>query len=347
MLNVIVCAGFLFTGYSYVIPPVEHPTIALANFAFPGFAVGVFLFLFLWLFFSKKYSLISLFTLIVGYVPMQKYAPVTSPDEEPAEKPLKIISYNVHTFHDPLIEGADTGTIYKVIEYLHEIDADIICLQEAYLKPETREKLEPHFKYIDTYGKDDKGTAVTVLSKTPIKKCEPIAYDSDNNLSACFYVEYQGKTLRVINNHFESIHIKSEDRQDFKAYMKNAFEDEESMQGSKRIFSFIRDAAVKRQPQAEAVAKVIGDNAKNTIVVGDFNDPPLSYSHYLIDQKLTDCYAKRGLFTGFSYTNNAMYVRIDHAFCSDDFEVVKCYVDNTVDFSDHYPIITYLTRVEK
>ena len=96
--------------------------------------------------------------------------------------------------------------------------------------------------------------------------------------------------------------------------------------------------------QAETVAETIGSNPKNTIVLGDFNDTPLSYTHHLFDQKLNDCYAERGVLMGFSYVNHGMFVRIDHTFCSDDFETVKCYVDNSAAYSDHYPIITYLKR---
>lgn len=345
-LNVILCIGFLFSGYSYVIPPMEHPTLSLVNFAFPFFAICVFLFMAFWLFCKKRYTLISLVTLIAGYIPMNKYAPITPQEDKVPENSLKIISYNVHCFQTPDAVN-DTVTFGKLIEYLVDVDADIVCLQEAYLRGDNKERLQAVYKYVETYQNDALGTAVTCLSKTPIVKVEPIEYESKGNLSACFYVKYQGKMLRVMNNHLESIKLKSTDKEKFKGYVKDALENDESREGSKRIADYIRKAAKERQPQAEMLAELIGDDAKNTIVVGDFNDTPLSYCHYLIDQKLTDCYAKRGLFMGFSYTNNGMYVRIDHTFCSDDFEVVKCYVDNTVDYSDHYPIITNLARAEK
>ena len=41
---------------------------------------------------------------------------------------------------------------------------------------------------------------------------------------------------------------------------------------------------------------------------------------------------------------DAIYVRIDHAFCSQDFKPFAFKVDNTVPFSDHYPMIGYLKR---
>lgn len=345
-LNVILCIGFLFSGYSYVIPPMEHPTLALANFLFPFFAICVFLFMAFWLFCKKRYTLISLVTLIAGYIPMNKYAPITPQEDRTPENSLKIISYNVHGFHTPDVEN-DTATFGKLIEYLVEVDADIVCLQEAYLNGDKKERLMSVFNNVETIQNDSLGIAVTCLSKTPIVKVEPIEYESEGNLSACFYVKYEGKLLRIMNNHLESVKFLPTDKEKFKGYVKGALEDDESMEGSKRIVDYIRKAAKERQPQAEALAELIGDGAKNTIVAGDFNDTPLSYCHYLIDQKLTDCYAKRGLFPGFSYTNNGMYVRIDHTFCSDDFEVAKCYVDNSVDYSDHYPIITHLIRAKK
>ena len=276
---------------------------------------------------------------------MQKYSPITSPDED-TNGTLKIMSYNVHGYSAPDVVG-DTVTFPKVLEYLQNSGADIICLQESFLREGTdkREKLASIYKYIETVEDPTISVGVLCLSKYPIEKAERVEYDSKANLSACFHVRYNGELIRIFNNHFESIKISQDDKEGFKSYVKRTLEDDnEGKEGSIRIADHIRKAAAIRQGQVETIAKLIGDNPKNTIVLGDFNDTPLSYAHYLIDQKLTDCYTDRGFFPGFSYVNHGMFVRIDHTFCSNDFKTVKCYVDKSAEYSDHYPIITYLKR---
>lgn len=345
LVNLIVSVGFLLSGFSYKLPPTEYPILSLANFMFPAFAVGVFFFLFFWLFVKWKYSFLSFLTLILGYIPMHKYAPFSQKADK-VESTLSLITYNVHSFHSPG-EFSDSSTVDLVIDYLAESKADIVCLQEAHPKGETLEKLQKHYKYIETFTEHG-SSPIACLSKTPIERVEKIEYESHGNRSACFYIRFKGQLLRIINNHFETVGLEHDDKEEFKSIVEGAIEnDEYKQEGVKRIAKSISKAMGKRQLQAESVAKFIGDNTRNTLALGDFNDTPLSYTHYLIDQKLTDCYAERGRFTGFSYEQNDMHVRIDHAFCSEDFEVVDCYIDDKATFSDHYPLKLFLKRSNK
>ena len=103
--------------------------------------------------------------------------------------------------------------------------------------------------------------------------------------------------------------------------------------------------SVRRAPQAEAVARYVRkylDRKVPVILCGDFNDSPLSYTHRTIARELTDCYVASGNGPGISYHKSGMYFRIDHIFCSDDFEPYGAKVDNSVTASDHYPICCWL-----
>lgn len=344
LINLLVSAGFLVSGFSYKLPPADFPILSLASLVFPAFAIGVFCFLIFWLFCKWKYAAVSLLTLVIGYIPMHKYSPF-SPQADDTSGTLKVISYNVHCFMSS-DETGDTSTVDLIARYLIDSKADIICLQEADLREGrwfgVREKFENDYKYMETFS-DDTDSPISCLSKTPIERVEQIKYESAGNRSACFYIKYHGRTLRVINNHFETTGMESDDKAEFRSIVKGAIDDEYKQEGIRRIARCISRATVKRQAEAEAVADFIGDDAKNTIAVGDFNDTPLSYAHATINDKLTDCYAAAGRFPGFSFEHSGMHVRIDHAFCSDDFDVAKCYVDDEATFSDHYPIITCLS----
>ena len=339
-INVIASAGFLVTGYSYVLNPASFSVLACSGLAFPIFAIIVFAFLFLWLMVRKRYALLPLATLVVGYAPMRKYSPINFPHDEPSSC-LRIISYNVHAFFSPLEEGGENMEAEQ-LDFLRHSGADILCLQEAYLSDALRDSLRSVFPYMENLSKES--NSVACVSKYPILKVAPIKYNSKGNCSACFYVKYKNDTLRVINNHLETTAIDPDDKAEFRTMIKGSLKDNVKMEGTKRIMQTLAQSMVKRSPQAEAVAKFVGKDARNTIVVGDFNDTPISYSHHVVDEVLTDCYAERGMLMGFSYEQNGMHVRIDHAFCSSDFEVAKCYVDKSVRFSDHYPLRLSLFR---
>jgi endonuclease/exonuclease/phosphatase family metal-dependent hydrolase len=67
---------------------------------------------------------------------------------------------------------------------------------------------------------------------------------------------------------------------------------------------------------------------------------PLSYTYNTIANGLKDTFSEKA--NGFAYTYNTSYklLRIDNILVSPSVEVVSYEVDNKVDFSDHYPVIS-------
>ena len=57
---------------------------------------------------------------------------------------------------------------------------------------------------------------------------------------------------------------------------------------------------------------------------------------------LTDAYRATGNGIGRSFHKDAIYVRIDNIFCSDHWKPFAAMVENSVDYSDHYPVSAYL-----
>ena len=98
----------------------------------------------------------------------------------------------------------------------------------------------------------------------------------------------------------------------------------------------------KRALQADAIADFLEKSPYQTIVCGDFNDVPLSYTYNRIARGLDDTFSKQA--DGFAYTYNTRYrlLRIDNILVSPSIEVVSYEVDNKVDLSDHYPVVSRL-----
>ena len=105
------------------------------------------------------------------------------------------------------------------------------------------------------------------------------------------------------------------------------------------------EKAAKRAPQADVVVKTVAESRHPYIIVmGDFNDPPVSYPHYVISKHLEDTFAESGFGLGISYHLNHFYFRLDNIMVSPNLQSYKCQVDNTIDDSDHYPISCFVTK---
>lgn len=119
---------------------------------------------------------------------------------------------------------------------------------------------------------------------------------------------------------------------------------------TKTLFSKIAHSATERSEMVDAVEDYLAQHKdKPVILCGDFNDTPISYTrHRVASLGLTDAFRKAGQGFGFSFRRNAIRVRIDHIFCSKDFEPIQAKVDEEAPYSDHQPIsATFVWKNEK
>ena len=77
------------------------------------------------------------------------------------------------------------------------------------------------------------------------------------------------------------------------------------------------------------------------IIMGDFNDTPISYAHRTIQGDLVDAFAESGRGMGVTYNQNFFWFRIDNILHSPNMTAFNCSVDK-VSYSDHYPLWCYL-----
>ena len=189
--------------------------------------------------------------------------------------------------------------------------------------------------------------SIAVYSRYPIVGQESIDYYSANhNTSEAFFL-LTGKndTTIVIANHLEITGISLEQRAQFKAMLKGELKKDSAEKESRALWRSLAEAAQVRAPQADAVATYISRHkGQSIILMGDFNDSPISYVRRRIAQELTDCYVASANGPGISYHYNGFYVRIDNIMCSDQWMPYDCHVDNTIKASDHYPIVCLLKR---
>jgi Metal-dependent hydrolase len=353
ILNFILVSLLIASAFSDFISPEKQILFAYLGLAFPVLLLLNFCFLIYWLL-TKRFlpAIVLVIVFIICWKPITVYFPVHSKTEiNPSEDIIKVLSYNVMSFayKDNTKESPN-----KIIRYIAESDADIVCLQEYFVSSRnnlmsSREVAAnlPMYPYItEIFFSSQKNThdkyGLAVLSKFPIKSSRRIPFPSAYNGSAIHEINVNGKNVYVINNHLESFKLTAEDRSKYSDIITHAnLESLDDLRGS--IQQKLKQAFLIRAKQANIIAGEINKtNGYYTIVCGDFNDTPISYARRTIKGSLNDAFVESGFGMGISYNQNFFLFRIDHILHSSSMEAYNCRIDTKVKLSDHYPIFCYL-----
>ena len=347
--NVATVITMLLVGFSDRLNPADHPLLSTAGMAFPIFLLVNMAFLFFWLIFKWRMIWIPVVGFVCAYVPISIYMPINVKQEVP-EGALKLVSYNVCTYggNYKYENGFET-----VLKYLVEQKADIVCVQEdvdTWRRYVFRE-YQKHWAYNDTMviaNNPQSFNALGIHTRFPIIKRERIPYASVANGSAAWWLKVDGDTLIVVNNHFESCHLSSDDRAQYRQIIKGELPRDSMRSESKLLLIKLAEANAARSGQIRTVLRYVEEHSQYPIIVcGDFNDSPISYSRHTMGERLTDCFKETGRGIGLSYNQKAFSLRIDHIFCSQQLQPYNCKVDDKMDASDHYPILCWLKMMGK
>lgn len=345
--NVATVLLMLAAGYSDHVSPVSHPQLSSVGMTFPFFLLANLLFLFFWLLLKWRRAWIPVVGYVLAYVPISIYVPLNRSGDT-AETTLKVVSWNVCTYGG---NGHYEDGFPVVLDYLKQQDADIVCLQEdvdSWRKNAFKKFQEISYPYNDTTllaNWVNSMNGIGIHSRYPIIRKERIVYESYANGSVAYYLKVGSDTLLVVNNHLEGTHLSEEDRSRYKDMLKGRMERDTARAESVYLADKLGRSAAKRALQAEAVHQyVVNHSQYPVIVLGDFNDNPISYSRRTIANGLTDCFVAKGNGLGLSYNQKGFNFRIDHVFCSSSFEPLCCEVDSKIDCSDHYPVVCWLKK---
>ncbi len=250
------------------------------------------------------------------------------PDGEPT---LKVVSYNVGLFaHGP--SGAKRPALAdSVSRWLLAQDADIICLQEFHLPLDVSMDrwLRQHFPgykadYYVLTGESGHFGNVT-LSRRPVSGKGKIDFEKSTNLSLWTDMQLDSSTVRIYNCHFESYNIS----------LSNLVKKDGAVEETEQK---MRRSITERPKQVAEVLRGVDSAPVRSIVLGDFNDNPLSYTYYRLLRGRNDSFVKAGRGFGATYRTLWPLLRIDYILYPKDLKAVSYTVPH-VKYSDHYPII--------
>lgn len=333
------------------ISPEENSFLPFFGLSFPiWFAFNV-LFVLLWLLRRKRAIFISLIALLFGMNHITHFIQFSfSSKPNNSANYFKILSHNVKLFG--LYEWENNTEIRdKIFELLKREDPDIMCFQEFYYTEqkdvfETRDEIlswedgmNIHEKYTHELIHHQFFGIVTV-SKYPIVNKGYIEFGNDRN-NFCIYsdIVIHSDTVRIYNTHLSSIRFQKEDYE-FIDELKNNTKDF-SLDKSLAIFKRLKVAYIKRASQIEKVMKNIKKSPYPTVLVGDFNDTPISYTYNQARESLNDAFIESGNGIGNTYIGAFPSFRIDYILHSENIQShrFKSLEDK---LSDHHPITAIL-----
>ncbi|HON19327.1 MAG TPA: endonuclease/exonuclease/phosphatase family protein [Salinivirgaceae bacterium] len=264
---------------------------------------------------------------------------------------LKIMTFNVRLF-DLYNWTNNKNSRDLIVRYLQDEDPDIICFQEYYhdltndFETTTllEKKLRMRYYHIAPGAtvKDLYWFGLAIYSKYPIIRSGNIEYKNSTNNAQWVDIKFKSDTLRIFNLHLESNRLGADDY----AYLNKLNNSLSSVDAKKikNIFSRLKTAYKRRQSQAELVAQKISQSPHPTIVCGDLNDTPTSYSYRKIRSRLSDAFICSGFGFGHTYGRFLTSARIDYIFYDSHFKSFDTKTGKS-NLSDHKPVWTILEKI--
>ena len=354
LLNIIVVLPLLCFYLAAYIPPDRFWPIAFIGLVYPLLVIVNLLFMIFWLILVRKYFIISLLVILLGWPQILTHIRFNGPAEiKNNQSEIKVMSYNVRLFN--LYNWKDSKLRIsrdKIFDLIYTEAPDILCIQEFYAGDKR------HFNVIDTLlsfqqtkyfhvsyiRKKNRQTpfGIAIFSRFPIIHNQEITSNTPGNNFCIFSDLLIGKdTIRVINTHLESIRFGREDYLFVSDIASNRTENHNISEGSLKIFGKVRRAYRKRAEQARTVRAEIEKSPYPVILCGDFNDTPSSYTYHKVAQKLEDAFVGAGNGMGKTYAGIFPSFRIDYIFHDTVFSAYK-FRTIKADYSDHYPVTTML-----
>ncbi|HRX13242.1 MAG TPA: hypothetical protein P5210_16380, partial [Draconibacterium sp.] len=123
--------ALLISYLAVFIPPDKLWVPSFFSLAFPVIVLINFLFVVFWAIVKPRFLFFSLVAIVLGWGFIKRYVQFSGNTTE--KSGVKIISYNVHNFEGNGV-GGQKKNADKILAFLDEKNADIICLQESRLR---------------------------------------------------------------------------------------------------------------------------------------------------------------------------------------------------------------------
>lgn len=350
ILTVLLSVAFLHVCLVPYISSAKFWWVGFAGLAAPFLIVLLVFTIVFWLYAKPKWALLPVLVLALGYKQIDAvfaYHFKATFNPEKLENTLRIVNWNVQSFN-----GLSSNKQVKklvpndIAESIKRLNADVLCLQEFnHSKTEAGnniglfKELYPYYYFSKDYKRSASGyfSGCIIFSKFEIVDTGKIKYPKAESL--IFADILKGKdTIRIYTTHLQSFKFK---KNDYDNIDKIKEQEEDALNASKNVFNKMKPAFQRRGVQADIVQASTLQSPYPTIVCGDFNDVPNSYTYFTIKGDKQDAFLKKGFGVGRTFISIAPTLRIDYVLADKQFDVLQFdMVDEGL--SDHIMLVTDL-----
>lgn len=292
------------------VPPNLVSYLNLLSLGFPYLISLHILFTLAWIIQRQKIAFAFAAATLLFYTPIRRWINFTPKTENVKSiRDIKVITFNV--------KYGDFGWD-KVKKYIADQDADIILVQE---KDTSRALKQDMVKY----------PSVILKTKHTIIRQQELITDKSRGNSFYADVDINGKIIRIINVYLEPFRL-------HKSMLKF---DGIGKEGDKinTLLSHMTPTFKAHEDQIRKIRKAVDLSPYPVILAGDFNSVPNSYEYYNLGKDLQDAFLTAGNGNSSSFHDYKVPLRIDYIFSSKSIIPLSYKVDNSVQLSDHYPVI--------
>ncbi len=318
ILLLIACGGPIFNI-------VIFPSMAFLSLGVPVLAIVHVLFLGYWLILRHKIVLLSLLTLIIGYVIFGTFFKVYGSSTETSSDNVSILTFNSLGFGGNY-RIKDSELANNIVDFIAEQDADIVCFQEFDdLRTGNQGFQQYPYYYINReFGiNNDYKLIQAIFSKYPIIDKGSLSFPNSNNNAIYADIFLENDTLRIYNLHLQSLNVRP-----------GSIKRESPSRLNRRL----GNTFIQQRHQADLVVQHSKDINHRKIICGDFNNSQFSNVYYRIKQDMKDTFMEKGFGLGSTYIFKFLPFRIDYILVDPEIEI-KSHRNFDVQLSDHTPIM--------
>ncbi|MCR5709052.1 MAG: endonuclease/exonuclease/phosphatase family protein [Bacteroidales bacterium] len=337
LFALIAAAALLLSCLAIFANPARFPLLLFFGFYFIPLLLLNLLILLICLLKLRKTLLIPLIALIPPLFLADRFYRFGHEEAPLTGDGFEILTYNLGRYKAGGRNVTSNESISAIRNYLAEQDADIVCLQEFAVSDTGSLGIYlPAYPYHAQHlFKGNRSFGNVTLSKHPINHVETITFPDSRNLSLVTDIDVSGRTLRIYNCHLESYSIS------FTGLIKRLFHKETFTDEVVQVHEKLGTATRRRSEQVGKLLLSEQESPWPTVLCGDFNDSPVSYTYQQLSKTKTDSFTEAG--SGFSSTYSVLWpmLRIDYILLPREFAASRHTVAR-IPWSDHYPVKTHV-----
>jgi len=362
--NIAVAVAFLLVCCTSFLSPGRYWYIAVLGIGFPFIVLTLVLFLFFWLFFKSRWAILPLLTLLVGWTQVHALFGLHLFSSFKMKKPedaLRIMQWNVSRLDQMNLKRPGGTFRQPIFDYIKKMDPDVLCMEE-FLESNNPRAFSENIPYVTNalqypyhfFARDHRRQngvyehGVIIFSRYPILDTLRIRYsgpDSSKTGESLIHVdiEVKGQRIRVFATHLQSLRF---DESDYSAMKTIAKVEDGVMDKSKGILKKFKLAYFLRSGQAELVRREKDASPYPTVLCGDFNDVPNSFTYSRIKGDDNDAFLASGFGIGRTYASLSPTLRIDYILTGKKLKVIQ-FKKAVLRYSDHYPLVADIKLPDK